>query len=62
LPMIARELAAGRLVCPIAAPSWRAADYTLVINADRANDDAVQAFDQWITMMASQGSGPFEPA
>jgi LysR family glycine cleavage system transcriptional activator len=62
LPMITRELAAGRLVCPIAAPSWRAADYTLVINADRANDDAVQAFDQWITMMASQGSGPFEPA
>jgi LysR family transcriptional regulator, glycine cleavage system transcriptional activator len=61
LPMIGRELAAGRLVCPIAAPSWRAADYTLVINADRAGDDAVQAFEQWITMMASRESGQLEP-
>jgi LysR family glycine cleavage system transcriptional activator len=61
LPMIGRELAEGRLVCPIAAPSWRAADYTLVINADRAGDDAVQAFEQWITLMASRESGQLEP-
>ncbi|MGA3248111.1 MAG: transcriptional regulator GcvA [Paraburkholderia sp.] len=62
LPMIERDLAAGRLVCPIAAPGWRAADYTLVINADRAGDNAVQAFEQWITTMASGGAGPSESA
>ena len=56
LPLIGREIAAGRLVCPIAAPEWRAADYALVINADRAGDDAVLAFEQWITMMASRGA------
>ncbi|CAG4897867.1 transcriptional regulator GcvA [Paraburkholderia gardini] len=60
LPLIGRDVAAGRLVCPIAAPTWRAPDYALVINADRTGDDAVVAFEQWITMMASQGSGPFE--
>jgi LysR family glycine cleavage system transcriptional activator len=32
-----------------------------VINADRAGDDAVQAFEQWITMMASRESGQLEP-
>jgi LysR family transcriptional regulator, glycine cleavage system transcriptional activator len=62
LPLIRRDIAAGRLVCPIAAPTWRAADYTLVINADRAGDDAVVAFEQWISMMASREAVPFEPA
>ena len=62
LPLIGRELAAGRLVCPLAAPAWRALDYTLVVNADRANDDAVLAFEQWITLMASHDPGPFAPA
>ncbi|SIO11684.1 LysR substrate-binding domain-containing protein [Paraburkholderia phenazinium] len=57
LPLIAREIAAGRLVCPIAAPTWRAADYALVINADRATDGAVVAFEEWITSMAGQSSG-----
>jgi LysR family glycine cleavage system transcriptional activator len=28
LPLIERDIAAGRLVCPIAAPPWRAPDYT----------------------------------
>ena len=60
LPLIGRDVAAGRLVCPIAEPTWRAPDYALVINADRIGDDAVVAFEQWITMMAGQGSGPFE--
>jgi len=62
LPLIGRDIASGRLVCPIAAPTWRAADYALVINADRAGDDAVMAFEHWITMMASREAGPFEPA
>jgi DNA-binding transcriptional LysR family regulator len=60
LPLIGRDLAAGRLVCPIAAPGWRAADYTLVSNAERAGDEAVLAFEQWITSMAGQGSEPLE--
>ncbi|MDB5819503.1 MAG: LysR family transcriptional regulator, partial [Rhizobacter sp.] len=29
LPLIERDLATGRLVCPIAAPAWSAPDYTL---------------------------------
>ena len=41
LPLIGRDVAAGRLVCPIAEPTWRAPDYALVINADRIGDDAV---------------------
>ena len=56
LPLIGRDIASGRLVCPIAAPTWRADDYTLVVNADRADDDAVIAFQQWITTMAGQGA------
>jgi LysR family transcriptional regulator, glycine cleavage system transcriptional activator len=56
LPLIGRDIATGRLVCPIAAPTWRADDYTLVVNADRADDDAVIAFQQWITTMAGQGA------
>ncbi|GAA0766330.1 transcriptional regulator GcvA [Ideonella azotifigens] len=55
LPLIERDIAAGRLVCPIAAPTWRAPDYTLVLNRDRAGDDAVAAFERWITTVAEQG-------
>jgi LysR family glycine cleavage system transcriptional activator len=57
LPLIERDIAAGRLVCPIAVPTWRAPDYTLVINADRIGDGAVLAFERWITAMASQAPG-----
>jgi hypothetical protein len=32
-----------------------------VINADRAGDNAVMAFEQWITVMAGQETMPFEP-
>jgi DNA-binding transcriptional LysR family regulator len=60
LPLIERDIAAGRLVCPIVAPTWRAADYALVINADRAGDDAVNAFEQWITMMARGEAVPVD--
>jgi DNA-binding transcriptional LysR family regulator len=52
LPLIERELAAGRLVCPLADPVWRAPDYALVIKADRKGDEAVVAFERWITAMA----------
>lgn len=54
LPLIQREIAAGRLVCPIASPAWRAPDYAVIINADRANDAAVVAFEQWLTLAANR--------
>ena len=57
LPLIERDIATGRLVCPIAAPTWRAHDYTLVANIDRASDGAVIAFERWITTMVGQGPG-----
>ena len=55
LPLIGRDLAEGRLVCPISTPPWRAPDYSLVINVDRSRDDAVRTFEQWIRAMAGQG-------
>ncbi|CAD6555268.1 LysR substrate-binding domain-containing protein [Paraburkholderia metrosideri] len=53
LPLIEREIATGRLVCPISAPAWRGPDYTLVVNRDRADDDAVIAFKEWIVASAA---------
>lgn len=60
LPLIEREIATGRLVCPISEPAWRGPDYTLVVNTERADDDAVIAFKTWITAVAAQN--PAEPA
>ncbi|KWF37662.1 LysR substrate-binding domain-containing protein [Burkholderia pseudomultivorans] len=57
LPLIRRDLAEGRLVCPIASPVWRADDYMLVTNGDRADDAAVSAFEQWMESMASPEAG-----
>jgi DNA-binding transcriptional LysR family regulator len=62
LPLIERDIAAGRLVCPIAAPAWHAADYILVTNADRGDDRAVLAFEQWITALAGPSPEPLAPA
>lgn len=56
LPLIERDIAAGRLVCPIATPAWRAPDYTLVVNLDRAGDAAVAAFGRWISSTSSEAS------
>ncbi|KVL40956.1 transcriptional regulator GcvA [Burkholderia sp. MSMB1835] len=61
LPLIARDLAEGRLVCPIASPVWRADDYMLVTNADRADDAAVSAFDAWMEGMANQEGASASP-
>ncbi|MFT4067935.1 LysR substrate-binding domain-containing protein [Paraburkholderia sp.] len=59
LPLIEREIASGRLVCPISEPAWRGPDYILLVNTDRANDDAVIAFRKWIMAAAKI---PVEPA
>ena len=56
LPLIERDLAEGRLVCPIVAPTWQAPDYTLAINAERASDEAVLAFQHWVTATAANGT------
>ncbi|QSN64345.1 MULTISPECIES: LysR substrate-binding domain-containing protein [unclassified Caballeronia] len=52
LPLIEREIAAGRLVCPLQGPVWRGPDYTMVVNVDRAEDEAVKVFGKWITTEA----------
>jgi len=48
MPLIEGDIAAGRLVCPIAAPEWNAGRYELVMNEDRAENPAVRAFRDWI--------------
>jgi LysR family transcriptional regulator, glycine cleavage system transcriptional activator len=56
LPLIERDIATGRLVCPISEPAGRGPDYTLVVNTDRARDDAVIAFEKWILAAAARSS------
>ncbi|WP_250517798.1 LysR substrate-binding domain-containing protein [Caballeronia sp. INDeC2] len=56
LSLIEREIATGRLVCPFPGPVWRGPDYTLVTNADRADDEAVKAFRKWIFAAAKVSS------
>ena len=54
LPLIEADIAAGRLVCPIAAPELRADDYQLVIRDDRLRDPAIKAFRSWILAAARE--------
>ena len=52
LPLIEGDVAAGRLVCPIAAPQWHAGNYELVTNEERIGTPVVRAFRNWIKSMA----------
>jgi LysR family transcriptional regulator, glycine cleavage system transcriptional activator len=52
LPLIEGDVAAGRLVCPIAAPQWHAGHYELVTNEERIGTPVVRAFRNWIKSMA----------
>ena len=61
LPLIERDIAAGRLVCPLKEATWRAPDYTLVIDSERRGDEAVVAFERWIEATAEADHGPFVP-
>jgi DNA-binding transcriptional LysR family regulator len=54
LPLVEADIAAGRLVCPIAAPELRADDYQLVIRDDRVRDPAIKAFRSWILAAARE--------
>lgn len=54
LPLILRDLAAGRLVCPLPATTWRAPDYAMVLSAERDSDPAVSAFRNWMLQAAAE--------
>jgi LysR family transcriptional regulator, glycine cleavage system transcriptional activator len=53
MPLIEGDIAAGRLVCPIRTPHWRAEGYELVISEDRWADPAARAFRNWIVRVAT---------
>jgi len=57
MPLIEGDIAAGRLVCPIAAPVWNAGNYELVTNEDRMAIPAVRAFRDWIRAAARKNGG-----
>ncbi|WP_295381535.1 LysR substrate-binding domain-containing protein [uncultured Pseudacidovorax sp.] len=61
LPLVQRDLAAGRLVCPLRATTWRAPDYTLVLNTERESDAAVSALRDWMLEAAAQEQGQLAP-
>jgi LysR family glycine cleavage system transcriptional activator len=56
LPLIARDVAAGRLVCPIAKPEYCAGEY-LLVSEDRSENTAADAFRSWM-MGAAKGTAP----
>lgn len=58
VPLIEGDLAAGRLVCPLAAPTWNAGNYELVTNEDRITIPAVRAFRDWIRAGARKSAVP----
>jgi DNA-binding transcriptional LysR family regulator len=51
LPLIEADVAAGRLVCPIAVPQWHAGNYELVTNEERIGTPVVRAFRDWMRTM-----------
>jgi len=53
LPLVERDIAMGRLVCPLAGPVWRAPDYTLVVSKESSGDKAVVAFKEWVIQAAA---------
>ncbi len=58
LPLIEGDVAAGRLVCPIAAPQWHAGFYELVTNEERLGNPVVRVFRTWIKSMVRAAGQP----
>jgi LysR family transcriptional regulator, glycine cleavage system transcriptional activator len=58
MPLIEADIAAGRLICPIAAPEWDAGSYQLVTNEERIRVPAVRAFRDWIKATARKTEAP----
>jgi len=54
LPLIEAEIAAGRLICPLTTPEFRADDYQLLIPEDRLRDPAIKVFRSWILSEARE--------
>jgi LysR family glycine cleavage system transcriptional activator len=52
LPLIESDIAAGRLICPLSGPHWRAENY-LLVSEDRDESAAVKAFRAWLTAAAT---------
>jgi LysR family transcriptional regulator, glycine cleavage system transcriptional activator len=57
VPLVEADVAAGRLVFPIAGPAWHAGTYELVVREDRAEDAATRAFETWIITTARNDAG-----
>jgi len=57
LPLIRRDLAAGRLVCPLPEMTWRAPDYVMVLGTGRDSDAAVSAFRDWMLQASAEEPG-----
>jgi DNA-binding transcriptional LysR family regulator len=55
LPLIERDLAAGRLVCPIPKPEWHSGDF-LLVSEDRDETTTTRNFRMWITAAARGAS------
>jgi LysR family transcriptional regulator, glycine cleavage system transcriptional activator len=55
LPLIEADVAAGRLVCPLAQPEWRGEDYVVLIREDRSHLAPVVAFREWLVAAARVG-------
>jgi LysR family transcriptional regulator, glycine cleavage system transcriptional activator len=55
LPLIERELATGRLVCPLARPEWQAGEY-LVVSGNDAESVATRNFRTWIVAEARRSA------
>ncbi len=56
LPLIERDLAAGRLVCPLARPQRHAGDY-LLVSERRAESPAARTFRAWLLAAARGAAG-----
>jgi DNA-binding transcriptional LysR family regulator len=55
LPLIERELAAGRLVCPLTRPEWQAGEY-FVVSGNDAESVATRNFRNWIVAEARRSA------
>ena len=56
LPLIEKDVAAGRLICPIPEPAWCAGEY-LLVSEDRNETIATRTFRAWLMANAPGNSG-----
>ena len=61
LPLIEKDVAAGRLICPIAKPEWCCGEY-LLVSEDRDESAATRSFRAWIMAAARRAYVREQPA